>query len=106
MPVSFSIENIGILKAYSPRYRCYFGHVRGAAVQITLTDVYSNEVPVPDTDVLVRNDPVEVTCPGLGVPAIEADVAVLVSFRREFDRRRSSACSRYVLGKNAGGQLA
>ncbi len=106
MPVSFSIENTGILKGYSPRYRCYFGHVQGASVQITLMDDASNEVAVADADVLVRNDPVEVTCPQFGVPAIEADVAILVSFRPEFDWRRSAACSRYALSKNAGGQLA
>jgi hypothetical protein len=106
MPLSFSIEDDGVLKAHSARYRCYFAHVQSAPQQpqITINDSYSDEVAV--ADVLLPNDPVEVACPGLGVPASEADVAILVSFRPSFDWRRSSACGRYILRKNAAGLLA
>ena len=106
MPLSFSVEDDGVLKAHLARYRCYFAHIQSAPQQpqITINDTYSDEVPV--ADVLLPNDPVEVACPGLGVPAIEADVAILVSFRPSFDWRRSSACARYILRKNAAGLLA
>jgi hypothetical protein len=106
MPLSFSIEDAGVLKAHSVRYRCYFAHIRSAPQQpqITMTDTFSDEVPL--ADVLLPNDPVDVPCPGLGVPAIEADVAILISFRPSFDWRRSYACGRYILRKNAAGLLA
>lgn len=105
MPLSFSIEDESILEAHSVRYRCYFGHIRSLPpTGITMNDGYTNEWPV--ADVLLPHDPVEVSCLRFGLPAVEADVAILVSFRPSFDWRRSSACGRYILRKNAGGQLA
>jgi hypothetical protein len=113
MPLSFSIENEGVLKAHSARYRCYFAHVQTSELEIVVNDSVTNESPV--ADVLLPHDPIEVTCPGLGslvsgLPkpprAVAADVAILVSFRPSFDWRRASACGRYILLKNAAGQLA
>lgn len=111
MPLSFSIENEGVLQAHSAKYRCYFGHVRTLLpLQVIFDDNEIGELPV--ADVLLFHDPVEVSCtrlisaPDNSVRVVEADVAILVSFRPSFDWRRSSACGRYILRKNAGNQLA
>jgi hypothetical protein len=110
MPLSFSIENEGVLKAHQARYRCYFGHAQSVAPEITMNDSETAESSV--TDVLLPHDPIDVSCPGLvsasanSTRVVEADVAILVSFRPSFDWRRSSACGRYALRKNAASQLA
>jgi hypothetical protein len=111
MPLSFSIENEGVLKAHSAKYRCYFGHIQSSfPPQVTMSDNDTSELPL--ADVLLPRDPIEVSCPGVFSPpeisirVAEADVAVLVSFRPSFDWRRSSACGRYILRKNAANQLA
>jgi hypothetical protein len=100
MPLSFSIEDTGILKAHTPMYRCYFAHVHSAQPWVTIDDSSTAQGPV--AAMLLSNDPVEISCPAFGVPAIEADVAILVSFRPSFDWRRSSGCGRYVLLTNSG----
>ena len=111
IPLSFSIENDGVLEAHSARYRCYFEHVQSVApVQITMDDTETGELPV--ADILLSHDPIEVSCPGLvsappkATRVVEADVAILVSFRPSFDWRRSFACGRYILRENAARQLA
>jgi hypothetical protein len=93
MPLSFSIENTGLLNAHSPTYRCYYQHVVGAFVM--MKEDYTDSVSIGD--VLLPKDPVDITCPHVGVPVTEADVAILVSFRPSFDWRRTVACGRYVL---------
>jgi hypothetical protein len=102
MPISFSIENTGILDAHASKYRCYFAHLKSAV--LVLNDDNTNELPVADP--LLPHDPIEISCQRVGIPALEADVAILVSFRPSFDWRRSSACARYALRKNAADQLA
>jgi hypothetical protein len=105
MPLSFAIEDTGAMKAHSVRYRCYFAHLHSPRPQeVTFNDVDTGEAPV--ADVLLPNDPVEVSCIRVGAPAVEADVVILVSFRPSFDWRRSSGCGRYILDKNTAGQLA
>ena len=109
MPLFFKVQNTGVLKAYSPRYRCYFAYEKAAppAPADTIQDSVSGEYPLGDA--LLSDDPVETDCRPVafnGALASEADVAILVSFRPEFYWRRGSACGRFVLKHLNNGQLA
>ena len=57
-------------------------------------------------DVLAFGEPIDVSCPGVkGVPVIEADVELIVSFIPQFDWRFSYSCARFVLQRDSSSQL-
>lgn len=110
VPASFSVEKSGILNANSIFVRCYYANVKtGPPIQLTVSDDTTNKRKLSDN--LDSSEPINFSCPALYGPpratlqAIEGDVVVLVSFVPQYHKRERAACARFVLRKDATGQL-
>jgi hypothetical protein len=110
VPVSFTVEKSGILDADSVAFRCYYANVKIAGSGGEVSDAMMAKIPL--ANVVDSSEPLDFKCPAVygppqsGLQAAAADVVVLLSFTPRYGFKEHRVCARFVLGKDAAGQLA
>jgi len=103
LPVSFSASNTGVLTAYDVDYTCYMIRIRTGDAndsQLSLTNVSFG--PFHLAEAMEGGTIFNFSCIGLEVdPVKQADIQIVLKFRRRFSPWPSYACARFTIKNNA-----
>lgn len=113
MPLLFTVQKNGVFNAYSVDYRCYYASITiSSPVHVKVEDDSTSRVLLAKT--LTSEDPVTFGCEKGAfvefssgtriISATDADVAVIISFKPQYDWRQSYTCAHFVLGKDNAGK--